>query len=76
MKITKVEYGETRSFDFNNINIKLEAEVQEGESYDQVLTELQYHVNNRLDDIIKKKQEGDFKKRPLVLKDEYEKIGR
>jgi Mg2+ and Co2+ transporter CorA len=75
MKYKLVRLGKTRSYgNFQNANIMLEVELEEGEQYEQVVKQLNEEVERLLDQIIESQHISQIEARKRELLEELDKL--
>jgi len=75
MKYKLVRLGKTRSYgNFQNANIMLEVELEEGEQYEQVVKQLNEEVERLLDQIIESQYISQIEARKRELLEELDKL--
>ena len=75
MKYKLVRLGKTRSYgNFQNANIMLEVELEEGEQYEQVVKQLNEEVERLLDQTIESQYISQIEARKRELLEELDKL--
>jgi len=75
MKYKLVRLGKTRSYgNFQNANIMLEVELEEGEQYEQVVKQLNEEVERLLDQIIESQHISQIEAQKRELLEELDKL--
>jgi Mg2+ and Co2+ transporter CorA len=75
MKYKLVRLGKTRSYgNFQNANIMLEVELEEGEQYEQVVKQLNEEVERLLDQVVESQHISQIEARKRELLEELDKL--